>query len=88
MDDITIQALLYVLELEGGNIYVGITHHLNVRLAQHYQGCGAKWTKLFKPIKLLEVQMGATRALEDEVTKKYMIQYGHSKVRGGSWTNC
>jgi predicted GIY-YIG superfamily endonuclease len=88
MEDITIKALLYVLELEGGNYYIGITHHLNVRLAQHYAGTGAKWTKLFKPLKLVEVVMDASRTMEDEITKKYMLLYGHDKVRGGSWTKC
>ena len=46
---ITIYPAVYVLELEGGNYYVGMSHNLSQRLAQHFSGNGAKWTKLHKP---------------------------------------
>jgi predicted GIY-YIG superfamily endonuclease len=84
-DCITIHTLVYVLELEGGNWYVGKTHNLNVRLAQHWSGDGAKWTRLFKPIRLVKVSMTET---EQEITNEYILLYGKDNVRGGNWTRC
>jgi len=74
---------VYVLELEQGNYYVGITYSLNVRLAQHWSGSGAKWTRLHRPIRVVEVLYPATVLDENETTKKYMEQYGYDRVRGG-----
>ena len=84
-DCITIHSLVYVLELEGSNWYVGKTHHLNVRLAQHWSGDGAKWTRLYKPVRLVRVSMTET---EQEVTNEYIGLYGKDNVRGGNWTRC
>ena len=85
MDALTIQSLVYVLELEDDCWYIGKTFHLNMRMAQHWSGQGAKWTKLHKPLRIARVLMNAS---ENEVTKDYMVLYGSDKVRGGSWTRC
>jgi hypothetical protein len=82
-DCINIHSLVYVLELEDDCWYVGKTHHLNVRLAQHWNGSGAKWTKLHKPLKLSRVIMNQT---EQHITDDYIALFGKEKVRGGSWT--
>jgi predicted GIY-YIG superfamily endonuclease len=85
MESITISSLVYVLECEQDKYYIGKTHHLNMRLAQHWEGKGAKWTKLYKPIKLLRVIMNET---EEKVAKDYIALFGKENVRGGSWTRC
>ena len=59
---------------------------MNYRFAQHLAGNGAKWTRLHKPIKVIEVIVNATLAQENEVTKRYMEQWGNDNVKGGSWT--
>jgi predicted GIY-YIG superfamily endonuclease len=82
-DCITIHTLVYVLELEGDNWYIGKTHNLNVRLAQHWSGDGAKWTRLYKPLRLHRVSMTET---EQQVTNEYILLYGKDNVRGGNWT--
>jgi len=83
---ITIYPAVYVLELEGGNYYIGMTHNLNQRLAQHFSGSGAKWTKLHKPISVLRVIYPATKEdLENIITKEYIDLYGKDKVKGGSY---
>jgi predicted GIY-YIG superfamily endonuclease len=84
-DSITIYSLVYVLELEGDNWYIGKTHNLNVRLAQHWSGEGAKWTKLHKPLRLSRVSMNET---EQKVALDYIALFGKENVRGGSWTRC
>ena len=81
--------MIYVLELEGNNWYIGITHNFNIRLAQHLSGSGAGWTRLYKPIRVAEIFFeGCDRKMEDDVTKRYMEKYGKDKVRGGSWCKC
>jgi predicted GIY-YIG superfamily endonuclease len=74
---------VYVLLLEDKNYYIGITNNLIRRFNQHYNGEGADWTKLHKPIKLLKVFEGD---LEDErqETLRWMKKRG-SKVRGSVW---
>jgi predicted GIY-YIG superfamily endonuclease len=82
---IELNACVYVLELEHSCVYVGATMNFNVRMAQHFSGIGAKWTKLHKPLKVIEVVYPMTPGLENEITKKYFALYGKEKVRGGSW---
>lgn len=82
---------LYALKLEQGKYYVGITSLTpEARFKQHLNGfLGAEWTKLYKPIKIIqEVDLGVTtfekaEAYENKVTRKYIKEYGLSNVRGG-----
>ena len=86
MEPILVCPLIYVLECVEGKYYVGITHDLNRRLAQHISGHGALWTRLWKPVKVVEIiHEGATLALENDTTKRYMELYGRENVRGGSF---
>ena len=86
MEPILVAPMIYVLELEDDCFYVGITYNLNLRIAQHLSGTGAGWTKMHKPVKIVEVfHEGCTRQMEDEVTKRYVEIYGAENVRGGSW---
>ena len=78
--------MVYVLELEDDCWYVGITHNLNMRYAQHLSGDGAVWTKMHPPKRIHAVYTeDATFKLENEVTKKLIDIYGVDKVRGGAW---
>jgi predicted GIY-YIG superfamily endonuclease len=86
MKGLMIYPSLYVLKLEDDCWYVGITMDLNKRLAQHWSGEGAKWTKLHKPISVDRVIFPADQdTIENDITKEYMELYGKEKVRGGSW---
>ena len=61
MLDSTLQifSLVYVLELEDGYFYCGVTTNLNLRYCQHFTGRGgAKWTRLHKPIRIHSVEVG------------------------------
>ena len=80
-----LHAVVYVLELEDDCYYVGATMNLNVRMAQHFEGTGSKWTKLHKPLKILEVIYPFREGLENEITQKYFGIKGKDNVRGGSW---
>ena len=61
--------LVYTLELEGGNYYVGFTTDLNRRLFEHFNDAGSLWTKEHKPIRIVSVCIG-DKERENEETKK------------------
>jgi predicted GIY-YIG superfamily endonuclease len=85
LEPILVFPVVYVLRLEDDCYYVGITLNLNQRLAQHWTGCGAKWTRLHKPVEVMRV---VYQGHEQDVTNEMIATYGREKVRGGSHTRC
>lgn len=84
---ILILPILYVLKLDNDKYYIGITLNLNQRLSQHFSGDGSKWTKVHKPINVIEIQINnVDENLENKITLEYMQKYGWQSVRGGSYT--
>ena len=84
-EPLAVYSCVYVLKLENENWYVGITYNLNLRMAQHWSGNGAKWTKLHKPISIEKVIYPASTEIENQTTLELMEQYGKEKVRGGNY---
>ncbi len=76
---------VYILELEHGKYYVGKTTNPNVRFQSHVTGNGSEWTKLHKPIKVLEQYQNCDEYDEDKYLFKAMEKYGIDNVRGGSF---
>lgn len=83
---------LYVLELEDGCWYVGITKDLKKRYGQHKSGKGAYWTKIHKPIRVVRkeetdytIESDAIM-VESAVTIEYVKKYGAEFVIGGDFT--
>jgi predicted GIY-YIG superfamily endonuclease len=72
----------YVLKLECGCYYVGKSKSLNKRLNAHFSGDGAKWTQIYKPIKVVEIK---ENDVEEQTTIEYMHKYGTDLVRGFTW---
>jgi putative endonuclease len=85
MEALLLYPCVYVLSLENGGFYIGSSYTLNQRLAQHWGGTGAKWTRLHKPIEVVEVIYPAMKTTENDTTKKYIEKYGAELVKGGSW---
>jgi hypothetical protein len=78
---------LYVLKLEQSKFYIGKTNKdVAKRFDEHIRGYGAVWTRLYKPIKLLEQIDNVDKFDEDKYTKIYMDKFGIDNVRGGSYT--
>ena len=77
---------IYVLECESGKYYVGKTDDLFRRLFEHWNGEGAEWTKLHKPIKVERVIETTSNFDEDRYTKEYMAKKGIYHVRGAAYT--
>ena len=81
---------VYVLELQGGNYYVGLTRNLPCRIYEHFSGdknTGALWTKKHPPLRVLSVQEafpGMGKHLENAIFAAHYAKHGDS-VRGGAW---
>ncbi len=77
---------IYVIKCTNNKYYVGASKNVDQRYQQHLNGDGSKWTKLNKPIKLLEVKNNVSVFQEDLITIEYMFKYGIENVRGGSYS--
>lgn len=78
---------IYALELEQGKYYIGKTNNPKFRLKNHFNLNGAEWTKLYKPLKIIEVIPNCDDYDEDKITRQYMDKYGINNVRGGSFVS-
>ena len=78
---------IYVIQLQNDKYYIGKTINPHFRIETHFTNNGAEWTKLHKPIKILELVPNCDDYDEDKYTYKYMDKYGIDNVRGGSYTS-
>jgi len=78
---------IYILQLEQGKYYVGKTINPSFRLDSHFNSNGSAWTKLYKPIKMVELIPNCDDYDEDKYTKMFMDKYGVDNVRGGSFVS-
>ncbi len=78
---------IYVLQLEKDKYYVGKTNYPHFRLENHFNLNGSEWTKLYKPLKVLELKPNCDEYDEDKITRQYMDKYGIGNVRGGSFVS-
>lgn len=82
---------LYALRLEDGCYYIGMSHNVEKRFVKHQKGKGAVWTKLHKPLEIIEQRktvhysQDLVAKLEDDMTLEYAMLYGSCKVRGGGY---
>ena len=78
---------IYSLQLERGKYYVGKTNNPQFRLESHFNSNGSEWTKLYKPLKVIELKPNCDDYDEDKITRQYMDKYGINNVRGGSFVS-
>lgn len=76
---------IYILQLISNKYYIGKTTNPTFRLDSHFNSNGSEWTKLYKPIELLELIPDCDPYDEDKYTLKYMASKGIDNVRGGSF---
>ena len=83
---------IYVLLLENQKYYVGQALDVDARFKMHEKGkLSAEWTRLNKPLKILETRETKFNKTEDaikaenSVTIEYMHKYGWRNVRGGDF---
>lgn len=78
---------IYTLQLEKGKYYIGKTNNPQFRLESHFNSNGSEWTKIYKPIMVLEIKPNCDDYDEDKITRQYMDKYGIDNVRGGSFVS-
>jgi hypothetical protein len=78
---------IYILQLEQGKYYIGKTNNPQFRLETHFNSNGSEWTKIYKPLKVLEIKPNCDDYDEDKYTRIYMDKYGINNVRGGSFVS-
>ena len=78
---------IYVLQLQNDKYYVGKTMNPHFRFDNHFTNNGTEWTKLYKPLKILELIPNCDDYDEEKYTYKYMDKYGIDNVRGGSYSS-
>ncbi len=54
---------IYILHCKDNSLYTGITNNLPQRLAQHRNGCGAKYTRGRAPLTLVYLASAENRSL-------------------------
>ena len=79
--------LIYVIQLEKGKYYIGKTNNIQFRLESHFNSNGSEWTKIYKPLRVIEVKPNCDDYDEDKITRQYMDKYGINNVRGGSFVS-
>jgi len=78
---------VYVLQLQNDKYYVGKTMNPHYRFDNHFTHNGTEWTKLNRPLKILELIPNCDDYDEEKYTYKYMDKYGVDNVRGGSYSS-
>ena len=78
---------IYIIKLEQGKYYIGKTNNPQFRLESHFNSNGSEWTKIYKPLRVLEIIPNCTDYDEDKYTRIYMDKYGINNVRGGSFVS-
>lgn len=86
---------LYVLKLEQGKYYVGITSQTpETRFQEHLGGTRSSyWTQQYKPIEIFDtkdlgyITISRAKKYEERVTRKYMRRHGINSTRGGDLTD-
>jgi hypothetical protein len=78
---------VYILELNGGNYYIGKTANIASRFNDHKCGKGSAWTRIHGGCKMIEIHPCESLFDEDKHTLDFMDMFGLDKVRGGSFSN-
>ena len=81
---------VYILELEGGYVYVGSSTNVQRRIGQHKAGWGSAFTRANRPTGVLLPRLGNVQgdgdAAERDETLRYMFLRGIPMVRGWKFT--
>jgi hypothetical protein len=79
--------IVYVLKCDDNKYYVGkTTRSVNVRFQEHRDGTGSEWTRIYRPIEIVEFEKTNNKHLELNKTLDYMNEYGIDNVRGSCYS--
>ena len=74
-----------MLRCQQNKYYVGKTVNPKMRLDDHKEGFGSKWTQKYPPVKMIRLIPSCDVYDEDKYTLMYMERHGIRNVRGGSY---
>jgi len=81
---------VYIIELDGGRVYVGSSKNVTRRINQHKAGTGSTYTRLYRPTGVILPRLGNVQgdgdAAERDETLRYMLLRGIPLVRGWKFT--
>jgi putative endonuclease len=68
---------VYILLTENNTLYCGYTDNVEKRFIEHYMGKGAKYTKAFKPVRVVYSKEFSTKseALKEEYRIKHKLTH-------------
>jgi cellular nucleic acid-binding protein len=75
---------IYTLKLQEGKYYIGKTNNPHFSLDTSFNS-NIAWTKIYKPIKVIEFIPDKDISELDKYTIQYMDKYGIDNVRGGTF---
>lgn len=79
--------IIYILLCQGNRYYIGRTNQKSLhKPLDYFTNNGPEWTKVYKPIKIIEKIPNAFDFDDDKYTKIYMRRFGIHNVRGGSYS--
>lgn len=78
---------IFVLALKHNKYYIGRSNNYRKVIYDHFLGQGSPYTVKYKPIKVIDVFKMINDSDENNVVRKYMLNYGINNVRGGSFSN-
>ncbi|MFV9484416.1 GIY-YIG nuclease family protein [Christiangramia sp. ASW11-125] len=91
-DETLKRKVIFVLMLENEKFFIGKSVDFNKSLKKHQNGKASKWTKLHRPIKVVEtIELGQENHTEiqnriDELVQQYFKKFGFENVRGGRYS--
>jgi predicted GIY-YIG superfamily endonuclease len=77
---------IYVLRLITEKYYIGKSKNIDKRILSHFSNSGSEWTKMYKPLEVVEIIKNVNNFEEDKKVKEYMLKYGIDSVRGGTYS--
>ena len=60
---------IYILKLENNKFYIGKTENAEIRIENHFENNGSEWTKIHKPLSIIEIIPNCDNYDEDKYTK-------------------
>lgn len=70
---------VYILLTEKNTLYCGYTNNVEKRFIEHYIGAGAKYTKAFKPVRVVYVKEFLTKS--QALKEEYKIKHKYKKAQ-------
>lgn len=76
---------VFVLSLQSNKYFIGYALNLDSEINKHFNGQGCEWTKIYKPVKVIQTIRTRNIQETEKTTIEYIRKYGWENVRGHHW---